>query len=111
MGPNETDSDDRTGGIQFRVDSDGSLVALIANKQEIVRSKPGAVANSPAIVAFSMDSVGNCQLYVYARPVGGSSTNVDRAPAMTARHRAALLHIDITHLCRKHVAEQNVSRA
>jgi len=59
VGPNETDSGDRTGGIQLRIDQDGSLVALVANRQEIVRSKPGAIADSPTIVAFSLDSVGN----------------------------------------------------
>jgi len=83
VGPNETGSDDRTGGIQLRVDPDGSLVALIANRQEIVRSKPGAIAASPTIVAFSLDSVGNSQLYVNARPVGGKSADLDREPALT----------------------------
>lgn len=83
VGPNESASDDRTGGMQLRIDPDGSLVALAANQQEIVRSVPGVIGDSPAIVAFSLDSAGNSQLYANARPVGGKSTNVALAPGLT----------------------------
>jgi hypothetical protein len=69
--------------MQLRIDPDGSLVALAANQQEIVRSAPGVVGDSGAIVAFSLDSVGNSQLYANAHPVGGKSTNVDLTPGLT----------------------------
>jgi len=70
VGPNEGSSNDSTGGVQIRIDADGSLVALNANREQIVRSRKGAISDAPTAIAFSMDSVGNSQLYINARPVG-----------------------------------------
>jgi hypothetical protein len=83
VGPNEDPSNDQTGGIQLCVDSDGSLVASLRNQKEIVRSRPGAITDSRAIVALSVDSVGNSQLYVNARPVGSKASATSLSPGST----------------------------
>jgi hypothetical protein len=71
IGPNES-----AGGLQIKVDVDGSVVALNAGQCGIARSSPGAVGDSPAIVAFSLDSVGNAQFYINGRPDGAEVSQV-----------------------------------
>lgn len=63
IGPNES-----TGGLQLRTEADGSVGALDAGRAGIVQTRPGAVGDSPSIIAFSLDSVGNAALYVNGRP-------------------------------------------
>lgn len=63
IGPN-----DSTGGLQLRIDDDGSVAALNAGRAGIVQTRPGAVGDSPSIIAFSLDSVGNSALYINGRP-------------------------------------------
>ena len=65
IGPNES-----TGGLQVRIDDDGSVGALDAGRAGIVQTRPGAVGDSACIIAFSLDSVGNSALFVNGRPAG-----------------------------------------
>jgi hypothetical protein len=59
---------DSTGGLQLRIDDDGSFAALNAGRAGIVQTRPGAVGDSPSIIALSLDSVGNSTLYLNGRP-------------------------------------------
>jgi hypothetical protein len=71
IGPNES-----TGGLQLRIDDDGSLAALNAGRSGIVQTPPGAVGEAASIVAFTLDSVGNATLYVNGRPAAGAVSPV-----------------------------------
>lgn len=71
IGPNES-----TGGLQLRIDDDGSLAALDAGRSGIVQTEAGAIGDSASIVAFTLDSVGNSALYVNGRPAGGAVSPV-----------------------------------
>ena len=71
IGPNES-----TGGLQLRIDDDGSVGALDAGRAGIVQTRPGAVGDSASIIAFSLDSVGNSALYVNGRPAVGAVSPV-----------------------------------
>jgi Cellulase (glycosyl hydrolase family 5) len=71
IGPNES-----TGGLQVRIDDDGSVGALDAGRAGIVQTRPGAVGDSACIIAFSLDSVGNSALFVNGRPVASAVSPV-----------------------------------
>jgi hypothetical protein len=78
IGPN-----DSTGGLQLRIDDDGSVVALNAGRAGIVQTRPGAVGDSPSIIAFSLDSVGNSVLYINGRPAVSDVSPVSFPPGVT----------------------------
>jgi concanavalin A-like lectin/glucanase superfamily protein/cellulase (glycosyl hydrolase family 5) len=78
IGPSES-----TGGLQLRIDDDGSLAALNAGRSGIVQTRPGAVEDSASIVAVTLDSVGNAALYIDGRPVGGAVSPVRFPPGVT----------------------------
>jgi len=78
IGPN-----DSTGGLQLRIDDDGSVVALNAGRAGIAQTRPGAVGDSPSIIAFSMDSVGNSALYINGRPAASAVSPVSFPPGVT----------------------------
>jgi hypothetical protein len=74
---------DSTGGLQLRIDDDGSLAALNAGRSGIVQTRQGTVGDSACIVAFTLDSVGNSALYVDGRPVAGAVSPVRFPPGAT----------------------------
>ncbi|MBP1818666.1 cellulase family glycosylhydrolase [Mycobacterium sp. OAE908] len=75
--------DESTGGLQLRIDDDGSLAALNAGRAGIAQTQPGAVGESATIAAFSLDSVGNSALYVDGRPAAGALSPVKFPPGVT----------------------------
>ena len=78
IGPN-----DSAGGLQLRIDDDGSVVALNAGRAGIVQTSPAAVGDSPCIIAFSLDSVGNSALYINGRPAVGALSPVSFPTGVT----------------------------